>query len=112
MNLTEIDPGEVSFNPEIVAAAWEAFDDGIPALAAAALANEYRDDVDVTPNEGIESDRDVHFPRVDLLVEEKAMGVCDEPTAKKYAPAYIKLARDDGRVLALNPAQIMPYSLP
>jgi len=96
---------DVSFNPNIIAAAWEAFEDGIPAVAAAALVNEYTD-ATVAANDGVEADRDVHFSDAEIMVEEKAMGVCARDTAEQYAPAYIELGRDDGKVLAFSPAQI------
>jgi len=99
----QIDADDVSFNPQIIAAAWEAFDDGIPAVAAAAIINEF-EDYTVTANDGIESDRDVLFPDVDVMVEEKAMGVCGRETAEKYAGAYIPLKDDE--VLALNGAAV------
>jgi len=101
-----IDSEDVSFNPEIIAAAWEAFEDGIPAVAAAALVNEMDNDLQVIANDGEECDRDVHFEAQGVMVEEKAMGVCSEDTAEKYAPGYIPLDRDDGKVLALNLAQV------
>lgn len=101
-----VEADDVSFNPEIIAAAWEAFDDGIPAVCAAALVNELPNGIAVTANEGEEADRDVIFSDVSVMVEEKAMGVCDESVAEEYAPAYIKLDRDDGRVLALNAGQV------
>ena len=101
----EISANDVSFNPEIIAAAWEAFGDGIPAVSAAAIVNEFYD-YRVTANEGEESDRDVIFSEVGVMVEEKAMGVCDVETAEEYAGAYIRLNRDDGKVLALNGAAV------
>lgn len=102
---SELDPKDVSFNPEIVAAAWEAFDVGIPAIAAAALVNEFTD-FEVTANSGDEVDNDVFFDDEKILVEEKAMGVCSRPVAEKYAVAFIDLDRPDGKVLAINTHQI------
>jgi hypothetical protein len=101
-----IDSEDVSFNPEIIAAAWEAFENGIPAVSAAAIVNEMDNTPTVNANDGEEVDRDVHFEEQDILVEEKAMGVCAESTAEEYAPGYIKLDREDGKVLALNLAQV------
>jgi len=101
----QIDAEEVSFNPEMVAVAWENFGDGIPALSAAAIINEFYE-YTVTANEAEESDRDVLFPRVDIMVEEKAMGVCPKETAEEHAGAYIDLDREDGYVLALNGAAV------
>lgn len=92
---------DVEFNARVVAAAWESFEKGIPEVSAAAIVNEFYD-YTVTANEGVESDRDVLFPRVDVMVEEKAMGVCSRETAEEFAGAYVDLERDDGRVLALN----------
>lgn len=107
MTATEVDANEVSFNPEIIALAWEGFDDGIPAVAAAALVNEFVEDVEVNANKGDETDRDVMFREAGVHVEEKAMGVCDRETAKEHAPAYIELdERGDEKVLAFNLAQI------
>jgi hypothetical protein len=34
------------------------------------------------------------------------MGVCPRETAEQHAWAFVELNRDDGYVLALNPAQI------
>ena len=101
----KIEASDVSFNPEIIAAAWEAFGDGIPAVSAAAIVNEFYD-YTVTANEAEESDRDVLFSSVDVMVEEKAIGVCSEEIADKHAGAYIKLNREDGKVLALNGAVV------
>lgn len=102
---TEYLPKDVEYNPEVIAAAWEAFGDGVPAVAAAALVNEYTEHT-VTGNEGEESDRDVLFHDAEVMVEEKAMGVCERETAEKFAPLFIELDRDDGRVLAINPGAI------
>jgi len=101
----EISSTEVEFNAEIVAAAWEGFGDGIPAVAAESIVAEFFD-YDVKANSGIESDRDVHFPEINVLVEEKAIGVCPRETAEEYAGAYIDLEREDGYVLALNGAAV------
>jgi len=109
----EIDATDVEFNAEIIAAAWEAFDNGIPSVAAAALVNELDNGVHVTANDGEESDRDVIFPDSDVVVEEKAMGVCARETAEAHAPAFVPLDREDGKVLALNPAQVFEdYPIP
>jgi hypothetical protein len=96
---------DVDFNANIIAAAWEEFGDGIPAVAAAAIINEFYD-YTVTANEATESDRDVLFPNVDVMVEEKTMGVCDVETAEKHATMHIELDRQDGKVLALNGAAV------
>lgn len=96
-----IDREDVSFNPDVIAAAWEAFDDGIPAVCAAAIINEFTP-YTVTANEGEEADRDVIFADAGQMVEEKAMGVCPKDVAVEYAHAYIELDRDDGKVLAMN----------
>jgi len=96
---------DVNFNANIIASAWEEFGDGIPAVAAAAIINEFYD-YTVTANEATEADRDVLFPRVNVMVEEKAMGVCDVETAEKHAPMYVELNREDGKVLALNGAAV------
>jgi hypothetical protein len=101
----EIDANEVEFNAQIVAAAWESFDDGIPAMAAEAILSEFYD-YDVAANSGVEADRDVLFPEIDVMVEEKAIGVCDRETAEKYAASFIELERDDDRVLSLNGAAV------
>ena len=104
---------DVSFNPNVVAAAWESFEDGIPAVAAAALVNELPNGITVTANDGEESDRDVVFRDAEIMVEEKAMGVCPKETADKYAPAYVELNREDGYVLALNAGQVFEhYTVP
>jgi len=97
---------DVSFNPHIIATAWDAFEHGIPAVAAAALVNELPNGATVTANDGREADRDVFFPDAEIMVEEKAMGVCPRETAETYAPAFVELERDDGYVLALNGAQV------
>ena len=97
-----IDPDDVNFNADVIAAAWEAFDDGMPAVAAAAFVNELENDVTVCANDGIEVDRDVEFRDAGILVEERAMGVCAEETARKHAGAFVPLDRDDGKVLALT----------
>lgn len=97
---------DVSFNPEVIAAAWEAFENGIPAVAAAALVNELPNGISVTANDGVESDRDVIFHDADVMVEEKAMGVCPRETAEQHAPAFVELDREDGYVLALNAGQV------
>jgi hypothetical protein len=96
---------DVSFNAQEIATEWEEFGDGIPAVAAAALLNEFTE-YDVDAEDGIEADRDVIFTDVDVMVEEKAMGVCPRKTAEQFAPAYIELEREDRRVLALNGAAI------
>jgi len=101
----EINAEDVSFNPEMIAVAWEEFGDGIPAVSAAALINEFYD-YTVTANEADESDRDVLFPRVDVMVEEKAMGVCPKETAEEHAACFIDLNREDGYVLAMNGAAV------
>jgi len=106
MEAQEMTAEEVEFNPEIIAAAWEAFEDGIPAVAAAALVNELSNGITVTANDGEESDRDVIFADAEVMVEEKAMGVCPRETAEKHAPAFIDLDREDGYVLALNAGQV------
>jgi len=104
---------DVSFNPEIIAAAWEAFEDGIPAVAAAALVNELPNGITVTANDGEENDRDVFFVDANVMVEEKAMGVCPRDVAEEHAPAYVELDREDGYVLALNGAQVFEeYTIP
>ena len=100
-----INNNDVSFNAEIIADAWESFGDGIPAVAAAAIINEFYD-YTVTANDGIESDRDVMFKDVDVMVEEKAMGVCAQDVAEQHAASYISLDREDGKVLALNGAAV------
>ena len=102
----EINADEVSFNPQIIAAAWEAFEDGIPAVAAAALVNELPNGITVNGNEGEECDRDVIFADAEVMVEEKAMGVCSRSVAEEHAPAFIDLNREDGYVLALNAGQV------
>jgi len=102
-------PDDVSFNPNVIAAAWESFEGGIPAVAAAALLNELPNGVQVTANDGVESNRDVVFPHAELMVEEKAMGVCAKETAENYAPAYVELDRDDGYVLALDAGQVLEH---
>ena len=104
---------DVSFNPNVIAAAWESFEDGIPAVAAAALVNELPNGVTVTANDGVESDRDVIFHDAEIMVEEKAMGVCPRDTAEKYAPAFVELNREDGYVLAINAGQVFEdYAVP
>ena len=104
---------DVNFNPKIIAAAWEAFEDGIPAVAAAALVNELPNGVTVAANDGVESDRDVLFHDAEVMVEEKAMGVCPRDTAEQYAPAFVELDREDGYVLALNAGQVFEdYAVP
>jgi len=108
----KIEASEVAFNPEIIAAAWGAFESGIPAVAAAAIVNELPNGKTVTANDGEETDRDVFFADAELMVEEKAMGVCAEETAEEHAPAYIPLDREDGKVLAINAAQVMEYAAP
>jgi len=106
MTAQEFTADGVSFNPNVIAAAWEAFDNGIPAVAAAALVNELPNGITVTANDGVESDRDVLFHDADVMVEEKAMGVCSRATAEEHAPAFVALNRDDDRVLALNARQV------
>jgi len=113
MEAQEMTADEVSFNPQIIAAAWEAFEDGIPAVAAAALVNELPNGITVTANDGVESDRDVLFHDAEVMVEEKAMGVCPRETAEEHAPAFIDLGREDGYVLALNAGQVFEdHSVP
>lgn len=105
----ELDSEDVAFDPNDVAAEWLAFNDednaGIPATAAAAIVAEWFDE-SVTAEDGVESDRDVIFPDAEIMVEEKAMGVCDRRTAEAYAAGFFELNREDGRVLALNGAAI------
>ena len=106
-------PDDVSFNPNVIAAAWESFEDGIPAVAAAAFVNELPNGISVTANDGVESDRDVVFHDAEVMVEEKAMGVCPRDTAEQYAPAFVELDREDGYVLALNGVQVFEdYAIP
>jgi len=113
MTAQEFTADEVSFNPNVIAAAWEAFDNGIPAVAAAALVNELPNGITVTANDGVESDRDVIFHDAEVMVEEKAMGVCSRAIAEEHAPAFVALDRDDGRVLALNAGQVFEnHSVP
>lgn len=100
-----IDADDVSFNALAIAGAWEAVDDQVPTCVAVAITNEFTDHV-VTAEDGVESDRDVLFGDAGVLFEEKAVGVCSRETAEQYAPAYVELERDDGFVLAINPAQI------
>jgi hypothetical protein len=102
---TEIEADEVEFNPSIIAAAWEAFSNGIPAVAAEAILNQFYD-YEVPANAGMESDRDVYFPDRDVMVEEKAIGVCAKETAEEHAGSFIDLGREDGKVLALNGAAV------
>ena len=99
-----IENSDVEFNAKAVAGAWEACED-LPACVAAALVNEFTDE-EVVYWEGVEVDRDVIFSGANVMVEEKAVGVCDRGTAEKYAPLYVELDRDDEKVLALNPEQI------
>ena len=107
----KIEATEVSFNAEIIAAALEAFEGGIPAVAAAALVNELPNGETVTANEGVESDRDVIFHDAEIMVEEKAMGVCSKEIAEQHAPAYIEL--ESGECLCLNGAQVFEnYVIP
>jgi hypothetical protein len=110
-----IDPEDVAFDAHAIAAAWEAADD-VPVCVAVAITNEFTDH-DVRAADGEKADRDVMFGwyendygtdwGYDVHFEEKAVGVCDRDTAEEHAPAYVALPdRDDGRVLAVNPAQI------
>lgn len=101
----EINAEDVAFNPEIIAAAWDEFGDGVPAVAAAAIVNEFYD-CTVTANNAEESDRDVIFPEADIMVEEKAIGVCSKETAENHAGAYIPLDFSGESVLALNGAAV------
>lgn len=101
----QINADDVDFNAQVIAAAWESFGDGIPAVAAAAIINEFYD-YEVTANDAIEADRDVLFTDVDVMVEEKTMGVCPKETAEEHAALFIDLERDDGHVLALNGAAV------
>lgn len=105
----DLDAEDVAFDPNEVAAAWEDFNDGdnagIPAEAAAAIISEWYDD-SVTAADAIESDRDVLFPDAEIMVEERAMGVCDRRTAEDLAAGFFALNREDGRVLALNGAAV------
>ena len=107
-----IDPDDVDFDPHVIAAAWEAFDDGVPVPVAVAITNEFTDHR-VAAYEGEAVDRDVVFgadesnPTGDIHFEEKAVGVCPRDVAEEHAPAFVDLPnRDDGYVLAVNPAQI------
>lgn len=109
-----IDADDVAFNAYAIAGAWEAAED-VPVCVAVAITNEFTS-YDVTADDGEESDRDVVFEDggdvtdYGVLFEEKAVGVCDRDTAEEYAPRYIDLPdRDDGKVLAINTAQIMEY---
>jgi hypothetical protein len=101
----QIDASDVSFQPKVMAAAWEACDD-LPCSVAATIVNEFTDNGPVGYWEGEQSDGDVLFPDHDLMVEEKAVGVCARETAEQYAPAYVTYDSDDGKVLAVNPAQV------
>lgn len=107
-----IDPDDVDFDPHVIAAAWEAFDDGVPVPVAVAITNEFTDHR-VAAYDGEAVDRDVVFgadesnPTGDIHFEEKAVGVCPRDVAEEHAPAFVDLPnRDDGYVLAVNPAQI------
>jgi hypothetical protein len=102
----QIAADDVSFNPNVIAAAWESFEDGIPAVCAAAIVNDLPNGITVTANDGEEADRDVHFADAGVMVEEKAMGVCPRDVAEEHAPAYVELGREDRYVLALNGAQV------
>lgn len=99
-----LENNDVDFNAKAVAGAWEAAEE-LPACVAAALVNEFTDKK-VGYWDGVESDRDVIFSEAEIMVEEKAVGVCDRETAEKYAPLYVELDRYDNKVLAMNPAQI------
>lgn len=101
---------DVGFDAHATAAEWEAHD-ALPVGVAARIVNEFTDHTALI-SDGYESDRDVVFPGPDLLVEEKAVGVCRRETAEKFAPAYVELDREDDRVLAVNPAQVMPGHTP
>jgi len=109
----QIAADDVEFNPKIIAAAWEAFDNGIPAVAAAALVHELPNGITVSANDGDETDRDVVFRDAEVLVEEKAMGVCPRHIAEDHAPAFIDLNRPDGYVLAADAGQVFEeYACP
>jgi hypothetical protein len=112
INVTEaqsekaLDSDDVAFDANAIAAAWEAADSQTPVCVAVALTNEFTE-YTVNASEGVAEDRDVHFQNSGILVEEKAVGVCARETAEKYAPKYVTLPGRD-KVLAVNPAQIMP----
>lgn len=117
MRVTERDTREkaiprdaVGFNARAIAAAWEAAEH-TPVCVAVALTNEFTDH-HVTAADGTEEDRDVIFSEAGVHFEEKGVGVCDRETAEKYAPGYVELDRRDGRVLAVNPAQVFDYNPP
>lgn len=100
----ELDESEVGFNPHAVALVWECATD-LPVSVAATLAQEFAN-ADIRGSDGEQSDCDVVFPDAGILVEEKAVGVCGRERAEQYAPGFIELDRDDGRVLTVNPNQI------
>lgn len=105
----QIGPDDVAFDAYAIAAAWEAAED-VPVCVAVAITNEFTDHT-VTAADGVKSDRDVMFGAsagdFDVHFEEKAVGVCDRDTARKYATHYVALPdRTDGKVLAVTPAQI------
>jgi len=107
-----IEPDEVDFEPHAIAAAWEAAAD-LPVCVGVAIANEVVDDP-VHAADGEAVDRDVVFGHktatpltADVLVEEKAVGVCPRDVAEEHAPTFVALPdRDDDHVLAVNPAQV------
>jgi hypothetical protein len=101
----EIDAADVSFQPKVMAAAWEASEE-LPCSVAATIVNEFTDNGPVGYWEGEQSDGDVLFTDHNLMVEEKAVGVCDRATAEEYAPAYVTYDGDGDKVLAVNPAQV------
>jgi hypothetical protein len=99
----ELDVSEIGFNPHAVALVWERANE-LPVSVAATLAQEFAN-AEIHATDGEQSDRDVLFTDANVLVEEKAVGVCGRERAE-YAPGFIELDRDDGRVLAVNPNQI------
>lgn len=101
---TEMKPKHVGFNVKAIMAAWETADD-LPPCVAAAVTNEFTAER-VNAADGEMIDRDVEFADAGVMVEEKAVGVCDRETADKYAPYMIDPDRDDGKVMAVNPHQI------
>jgi len=107
----KIEADDVDFNAQAIAAAWEASED-LPVCVAVAITNEFTDET-VTAADGEAVDRDVDFADSEVMVEEKAVGVCPRETAEQYAPAYVELNRRDDYVLAVNPAQIFTdYPIP
>lgn len=106
-NCDQIDPSDVSFDVDAVAASL-ASHDTLPADAAAAIVSEWYD-VDVSAGDGIEQfNGSVYFPDAGIRVNSSALSLTTPRNAPTAGWVVIPVARNT-RVLSINGERIVEY---